>query len=256
VTSEIPKPWLPRNALEQGFARSVLADAVQAWSKEWFARETVRLDALTGFRGAPPPGPRCGQWRAQGALAICSNPAARTKLCALALGLGEPTQHLSPRESAILDALEQRMIDSLIERLITALAGGRSGVSGPAPAPRDGGVMATLAANDGAALFAIAIPFELMLAGAKMALSAQRRARAPLSAPGGRLRALAPTALRLEADLGAARLSVGELKDLEPGDVLTLDRAIVEGATLTLHERALARGHLIERDGALALSLE
>lgn len=56
-----------------------------------------------------------------------------------------------------------------------------------------------------------------------------------------RRQAIAPSPLRVEAVLGSAELSVDDLHNLEPGDVLVLDAPLTAPATL----RTFESGHLI-----------
>jgi flagellar motor switch protein FliN/FliY len=61
--------------------------------------------------------------------------------------------------------------------------------------------------------------------------------------------------VEVEAVVGHARLTVGELSALRPGATLALDAALNRPVALTLNDREIARGELVAVDGRFGVRL-
>lgn len=62
-------------------------------------------------------------------------------------------------------------------------------------------------------------------------------------------------AVEVEAIVGHARMTVGELTRLTPGATLPLDAALNRPVALRLNEREIARGELVAVDGKFGVRL-
>lgn len=61
----------------------------------------------------------------------------------------------------------------------------------------------------------------------------------------------APVTVR--AEIGAIRLSVAEVLELGPGDLLDLDHEVDMPVAITVNGQTVARGELVELDGGYAV---
>ncbi len=61
--------------------------------------------------------------------------------------------------------------------------------------------------------------------------------------------------VEVEAVIGHARMTVGELTRLVPGATLTLDAALDRPVALRLNDREIARGELVAVDGRFGVRL-
>lgn len=61
--------------------------------------------------------------------------------------------------------------------------------------------------------------------------------------------------VEVEAVIGDARMTVGELARLAPGTTLTLDAALNRPVALRLNQREIARGELVAVDGRFGVRL-
>ena len=68
--------------------------------------------------------------------------------------------------------------------------------------------------------------------------------------------AIGATEVQIEARLGRAEISLADLRGLRTGDILVLDTAIEQGASLSVAGQQIARASLTEVDGRHALSVQ
>lgn len=69
------------------------------------------------------------------------------------------------------------------------------------------------------------------------------------------LDAVHDVAVKVQAVLGRARMTVGELLDLAAGTVVELDRRVGEPVDIFVNDRLIARGEVVLIDGALGVTL-
>lgn len=77
--------------------------------------------------------------------------------------------------------------------------------------------------------------------------------RPPAGAAG--LDAVHDVAVKVQAVLGRARMTVGELLELAAGTVVELDRRVGEPVDIFVNDRLIARGEVVLIDGALGVTL-
>ena len=247
------RPWLPVAALDAPAVRRALGEAVESWSDRWFPG--ARL-AAAGFAvraaGAPLPAPA---WLSYGTAAALA--ADQLRLAGFALGTKPKGLVLSEVDRDIIGRFTTRILADLAGALDRAI--GRDPPAGETetltddPLP-DGGLAFTVADGTGAPVLHGAVPLAALVPFRKSLLEPARRPRPALARLG---RSIGATPVRLEARLGAAAVALGELAALAPGDVLILDRAIEQGASLALPQsgRCLARAAIAERGPEISLTL-
>lgn len=245
-----PKDWLPAEAVERD-AVSAAAEAVVAeWAAHWFARGEFRL-ASWGLASADrAPGEAGSRACGGGVEATCSTRAAM-RLAGLALDARAEATDLDERDRLLVSAVARQIVDDLAQRL--RRLGGREG---PPLETTSGTRLVVAAIAEGAdVLFSLAIPLPLLLGVCRRTLP---KPPAATRIEGERLDAVGRSAIRLEATLGTAVLSLAEAKGLAPGDILLLDRTLGDAADLTFAQSpgVVARGVLTETEGQLALVLQ
>jgi flagellar motor switch/type III secretory pathway protein FliN len=250
------KEWLPRDALDTAPVRQLVAGAVEAWSRKWFATGGL---AATGFE-AMHPGAACqaSGWRVYGSVvALAAGAPAMIPLAGLALG-AEPGR-------LVLSEVDRDIIGRFTTQIAADLALSLEGALGIDPSDRaddiavedalpDDGLLFTITNGAGAQVLEGAIPAAALVAFLKSTIPSARRPRSPISRLG---RAIGATPVQVEARLGATTLPLGDLADLAPGDVLMLDRSVAAGAGLALFgsERIFADGAIADREQGIALLL-
>ncbi|HEV2818518.1 MAG TPA: FliM/FliN family flagellar motor switch protein [Allosphingosinicella sp.] len=252
--SGVARDWLPVAALDAPAVRRALGDAVESWSDRWFpgARLTAAGFAARTRGGALP----ALAWRQYGTAAALAGDTLR--LAGLALGTRPEGLVLSEVDRDIIGRFATRILADLACALDRAI-----GRDPPADEPEtpagdplpDGGLAFAVADGAGAPVLHGAVPLAALVPFRKSLLGPGHRPRRPALARLGR--AVGVTPVRLEARLGAAAVALGELAALAPGDVLILDRAIGEGASLALpgSGRCLARAAIAERGAGISLTL-
>lgn len=248
------RDWLPAGALDTPAVRRAFEDAVAGWSKRWFPAARPAAAGFAAHRaGAPLP---ATSWHGYGtATALAADP---VRLAGLALGASPAGLVLSEVDRDILGRFAGRIAADLASALDQAIgrsppAEGESGVVVENPLP-DGGFLFAIAEGGGEPVVHAAVPPVAMVPFRKSLLRGARRPRPALARLG---RAAGATPVRIEAQLGAAVLALGDLAALAPGDVLILDRTIEQGAALALQRsrRPFARAAIAECGAALSLAL-
>lgn len=237
MTSESARAWLPDSAhgVEQG--RRAFDAIIAAWSSDWIeGQKAVIALARLAERGSPANDKALIADKGEVEVGI----SARAKrllfetICAVDLAEVE----LGEVEHKLIDALVQRALDDLAERLAGQ-------AEAAAHAPRDVQLGITLAGRE---LFGVRMTRALFAVRLKASLAkgaAQRRH--PLLR---RQRALGRLTIPLRAIVGRGSLSLSELHALGRGDILLLDQQADEGVALEVvgSGAALLFGRL-SRDG-------
>ena len=254
--------WLPIGIVMRDDVRFVVGAAVEQWSKVWFSRVRLRLGVVKpvapGMRGYGDE----GGWRAPGsAVAINSSPRATARLADWALDAGLEASRAGPTatDSRLLALFESRLIDDLALRVDRALGIVR-GSDNAAPAGDDplrgrGGGLFPICDESGSRLFWMAAPFEPLADLCRRSLAPRSARATPLIA---RRAALASQTVTIEASLGEVELTLNELQNLAPGDVLVLNRGLSDPIDIRRsgQNTVVARARMIQDEGHLALALE
>jgi flagellar motor switch/type III secretory pathway protein FliN len=259
VTSSV-REWLPLEIVGHTAVRAALADAVEAWSDHWFRRHRLTVGSIVAATAGSAARDGGWSWKRFGeAVAINLSANSPTPFAAWLLdGEGDPLL-TSAADRVILDDLETTMLADLATRIEQNLgmAGAmQDGVAEIAdPLGEDGGAVVGLKEASGAAVLRLAIPRPVMAGFVKT--KAPRR-RPAAHRPDPRVEALRATEVRLEACLGAAELSLADLQNLAPGDVLVLDTRLDGLAALTVEGGVspLAAARVANTDGRLSLTLQ
>jgi hypothetical protein len=247
------RDWLPSGAANCAAVRDLIQGAVASWAEQWFVRAEARA---TGFEARTGAAPGSG-WFAGGQVAVAPAGPGLPRLACLALGAPADRPVLSEADRDILDHLAKTIARDLGTALETALHLGKADRprrAGEEPMDGDGGLAFDVADSAGQILLRAAIPGHALVPVRKGAIKARRRRR-PVLAPLGR--SADATRVRVEARLGAVSLPLGEVARLSVGDVIVLDRRIVDGAELALGAcgRPLGRGEILPGETGLSLIL-
>lgn len=253
------RDWLPAGLAARSPVSTAAEAAVRDWSARWFARRSVRGETVAIAPGRADPDRRGDAWRAYcGVVALRASKPALARLTGAALDVDLDHAILTEPDRAVVRAFEQDLMTDLCAEVERAL-----GLPGEArPSPREvrdpyggvGGAEVVLADGIGSIGLSIALPLEAVLPLCKSVLPARRPRSEPLSPL---LASLATTKVTVEASLGEVTVSMAELQDLGPGDVLTLPTSLTAPAELRIagSEQVLGRGRLAEASGDRALQL-
>lgn len=227
------RQWLPPQIAERPVIRSTLDMAVSAWSERWFAGATVSVSRThqTGRRAVSG---EIVMVMGESAVRLKLVGEGRTRLAGLALDMVIERLELTESDRRLVEGVARDVMDDLLRTLHTALGlpcegEARSVPDGPIP---HGGLDVFLAEGAGPDLAVMTLPLSDLVAVRLAAMPAPRRPQTPLGALSD---AVAEAAVPLRARLGAARLSLGELRSLAVGDVVLLDQVIDEPLDLTDH---------------------
>jgi flagellar motor switch/type III secretory pathway protein FliN len=232
------RPWLPAGIAQRPEVRAELARVVDGWASAWFA--TACLSAADF--GRPQDG-GVGQ-----PLALAVGPGELLHLAALAADLTDAPEALTGADRTLLRGLGEAMVADLHRRIEDRLAIG-------APAPVGGESLEIRIGPRGARPTLIIAIAEAALVGlAKGLMSTPPAPRASLT---GIAQALTETSLTIEAILGEANLTFGDLRGLAVGDVLVLDTPLEGLLALSLSggDRAFATARLNPSDDHLTLTV-
>jgi hypothetical protein len=229
------KPWLPPGALAGGAVERVLAEAARRWSDHWFpGRAVFVLGGSQSLQPADPAFEEVGQrTRLLGEdLALLFGEGSRIAVAGLMLDSRIEARTLTPADRDVLHDLADRCLDDLGTHLAAAFGCPPWRDWRPADAaalPFDDAQVFALAVTGDAPLLRLAVSTELVVTLVKKASSPP--AAPPLRPLGV---GLARQEVVLSAMVGRSALTLQELAALAPGDVLVLDRAVGEPATLAV----------------------
>lgn len=235
--------WLPEDALVSASAQRALAELVEAWAREWFPGEPLRVLGQFACVAAPRSELRKLVWhRCNEGVAIGLPSAGATVLGALVLDVPMANGTRGDEDLKLLAALGKECLDGLKSRLAQLLGLGKADWH-LSDITREEGAVYRL--EIGSATRAITLQLEY---------SADRFARfvrATLPEVGAKepladgAAALARIPVALSARLGCCGLTLAELSGLTSGDVLVLDSVTEESLPLALDGTPLARGRCI-----------
>jgi hypothetical protein len=257
MSAEPPRLWLPAVALDCVRVRAAAGEAVDAWSRAWFAGTHAVAARFEASAGQAPD--RAAPWRLHGAgIALAASGADAVRLAGLALGADIERLVLSEADRDIVGRLSATVTADLARRLEAAFGLAPAETGEPSavedPFAGAGGIMFTATDGEGRPLLHAALSGAAIVPFVKGAIQMSKRRRPALA----RLsRAIGATGIRVEARLGSAALGLGELATLAVGDVLILDRTLDDGVALVLAPtaRPFARGDLDPQSETLSLTL-
>jgi flagellar motor switch/type III secretory pathway protein FliN len=238
-----PEIWMPQDSLRQERAVRPVGKLLGEWSTTWLAGQRCEI---TGGWGPPEEEGDArillrdsGQWLVLGGKGSIMQIA-----CAM---LGEPERtDFTPADLRLLRRVASEALDDLAERLEAALPK-HSGMAGRSD--ERWAVKVSLAGRP---------CFELSLdRGALSSLTRQTyRPEAAAMSLDPCSTALDQVAVHVAAHLGSSTLDLGQVANLEPGDVLLLDQVVEEPLVLIVADRKSSlRGALSQSDKALAVTL-
>lgn len=227
----VVRPWLPAGALGPLPMERALQPVVDRWAVRWFV--DCRVDASCRPEGRSAISPVERTIRKDGPASGFLGGSDKRALLELALGASLEGPPLGDGDHRLLDAFAFRIVEDLIVELDAAL---------DREASRDGDRLAMSLVARGSRIVQFELPVESVVGLVKGHIGR----RAPVRLPVSRDVALSATRVRIEALLGRARLVIGEIGDLAPGDVLVLDRPLDAKVDLRLAEagRIFAAGKL------------
>lgn len=248
--------WLPANAIEDDGVRGLIELAVSNWTTRWFGERalcavSIRFVRVDQAQDGDP-------WiRDRACVAVQRSRAMSRRLLELALDIG--------LEGLVLSSVDRRVTSQLAETIASDLAGEIEQSLGCGAAARSEPVVVTaplgglggllVAVSEGRdPLLSVAIPQAVAAVARKAAMG---RPGKPSGKLDGVKKALGPIAISLDATLGSANLSLADLRQLAPGDVVVLDTPLEGDGEIALShgQNRIASGRLSEVDGVLALTV-
>jgi hypothetical protein len=243
------REWLPLGAATSPRVRDALEGAVDLWSGKWFAAVRVSLASIEPRPLGAPSVPD-GWLLHAGTVAVPADGPDAIRLAGLALGADPEKLVLSEPDRDIIARLAATMCADLAATIAAALGQPIGGDAQPTatadPLERGPGLALRIDEANGRVLTRAVLPLSTLVSFIRTAVP---KGSAPaLARMDG---AIGRTATRLDIRLGETKLSLGELAQLTPGDVLVLDRTIEAGARVSLgaaERKPFARATL-EPDG-------
>jgi flagellar motor switch/type III secretory pathway protein FliN len=248
---------LPPGVAARDPVRSNVSAAVDDWSGRWFAKRRPRLSEFEAVAGAPR-SEDAGWLVFRAAIAVACNKSASSRLTNWALDAGPEPLEPTETDQELMASFRRQMLDDLLQTVEAALGITGSGPAAPTsvknPFWPTGGALATVSDDRGSPLLQLAIPSQAVMALCRMSLPARSPAGVPLSPMRG---ALNDEIINVEATLGAVELPLQDLRRLTPGDIVVLDRALIDPIDLSVCDsgEVIGRATLNEVDGRIALTL-
>ena len=242
------KPWLPATALHAEQLEERLGQAVDEWSRKWFARRPARL------KEAPPKDRSSGRaaraaavWQTlDEGLAFGVAADASSRIAAGLLDLAPEEKLAAPGDEAIVERMAEACLDDLRTRLcrLLGLAETVAWRRDPAGGPQAGDHVWEIEAGGQPPLVWLGAGPELLVRLAKMTVAV-----APETPDLRPLReGLARQPIRLCAFLGSCELTLSQVASLAPGDVLVLDSAVGEPLDLCIQPGDRSGRCTVEQD--------
>lgn len=244
-----PQSWLPANAIDTAAHALPMREAIAEWSAKWFANGSARLLGVEVVNGDGRPAGVALEL--EDGLVVTVPEPARDAIDALMFGDHHGVATTADR-AAIATATDKALADlrTRVAQLVglSTDAAWRSRLNDVSPI----GYCFRVGLGSASQPLAITIA-RTLLAGMIMA----RLRPAPTGAPLGAIDAgLAPHPITVSALLGTSHLAMGELTALCPGDVVVLDSALTDPATLVIdRQRQSAWCRIVAGDHHLDLIL-
>lgn len=258
--SSASRDWLPPGVAAHASVRASLTVAVEAWAEYWFARWRPTVGAIDTV-GSGALGQDSGRsWRRHGTSLCVNRPAGEAlSLTAWLVDAVWDPLLLNAAERLIIDELETVLLTDFCRRLEITLGVSATAPSAPEVLPDplgpDGGAVVEVKEGGGGLALRVAIPLAVLAAARKRALPARATPARPVES---RLAALGKTEVRAEVRLGSAQLSLEDLQNLAPGDVVVLNTKLDGLALLAIEDTAKPFAHcrISNTKGQLSMTLE
>lgn len=254
------QPWLPTAALARRAVGRAIDAAVDNWSAAWFGGHRLTAAVFRPVSGPNASRAEGGGWQVYGtSMALAIGEAAKTRLVGWALDGPMDMLALEGADAKVVARFGHLLLGDLARAVEAALGTAPDVLPTPRlvdhPFGRAGGVEVPLGEGQGGALLTLAIPGEAVLPLCRASLPPARPARTPLTRP---REAIGSTRVRLQATLGHASIGLADLRRLSEGDVLVLDRALDQGASLLAAglPEPVASAELGAADGRVTLALQ
>lgn len=244
----VAHPWLPAGAGASAQVRSALNELVSGWSRAWFPKANVRVRGEMTRIAEPTRVLNRAVCHSSGeGLAILLASKTEMRLGIATLDIAALSAHTSADEE-LLRHVGSSCLEDLKKRAVTAL-----GIASPQWSEHPNGHTATtptyrlaVAEDADAPLLHLELSAARLAAFVKRLLPAPPR-KSPLEPAAA---AMARVRLKLSALAGGCDITVSELRDLAPGDVLILDRAVNESMPIAINGHPVKRGQCTLEDRA------
>lgn len=253
------REWIPNEAVLCPAIHEKITQIIFEWESDWFfdCLYTVSHIKLGRIEGNE----KRGTWRTFCApVQLHCPPRASQILLERALDYSEQSM-VTPQsaiEKDVLKRFEAHLFTDLSERIARALIADPASfetLNSPKGGTGERALVATLSDGRGSDLLSIAIPSIALVPFVKRSLPprpATKLADVSLDS------LLGDRKIRLEALLGNARIRVGDLRDLTPGDVMVLDTRCDAGCEIrtVTSQRHIASAKPVEHENAATLIIE
>lgn len=247
------KTWLPTSAAAHDVIQARVSKAIADWSGDWLLHRPVRASSFIATKD----GERSDglTWEPYGsAVGVAMPRRAIDRLLGWILGAEIDRSAGTDADQRLLSSLTQRFLSDLAAKIedtlqVRSTPTSRTEVH-PSPLGRLGGLIVGLSDDRSDDLGSIAIPLEAFVETCITPRGASRgQGLDPMK------QGLNPIPMTITASLGRSRISVAQLSDLSPGDVVVLDTLLDKGAALNLSGRAFARADVARNQGELTLTV-
>ncbi len=259
--SDAPRRWQPVGPTLLQETEAVLNAQLRRLSATWLTEGSFMIADLKPLSPRQVSDIAGHDWRLHNSgMATRFLPTAKGRLINRALDLADSGSQRSHADTQLMDRFHERMVEDLL-RILTSGFAAKTTAADIKASPRfdaGGGVRGWIKDSTGAQYGEVAIPVGLILAASKAGPDTQKSNPKRLSdALIPRRTAWGTSLLSLEACLGSAQISYGELQSLAPGDVLVLDRSLDQLIALTLKgsTEAVATGSLCRSGNLVALHI-
>lgn len=238
----VARTWLPSLSQVPPRLQAGFADAVAGWSAHWFADAPTPMGAFRKCRTVSPSG-TAFDWRGSddGLSVGCADDAAVQTGARM---IDVPARDRSDPDRRLLEQIGTACLDDLRDRV------GKVAGTARADSWRQG-----VAAPDWTASVGDAVA--IGLSDTLVATLAARTLPSAVPPPLGSGReALAQIAIEVSAAVGRAELTVADLRALEIGDVVVLDRRVEDPVPIAIDRRPIDRGRARVRADAPHTTLE
>jgi len=243
--------WLPDEALHGGAVKRTLREIARRWSERWFARQLVGLCEHSHRFGDRQPSAEseAAALVHDDGMIVTISAAGRSTLAGLILDIATGEMKLNPADRFVLDGLADDCIRNLCSDM--ALAFGLKAETGwrqldTAQMPDREDQIYHLGTGAPESLIEVRIA-------PSVAVALIKASGPPAPNPSELLDlglALARQQVRVSAYLGRCRLTLGELSELAPGDVVVLDRDLGQPLPLAVEGKVTSSACTAERENS------
>lgn len=235
--SEDAKIWLPKESLFDGKLSVAIESIIRAWAANWFVAEnrSFSFSYSGNSQHTSEHGLGAGWSCGSAGLCLALSDAGRRQIASRILGVDILKHHLTTRDSLMIGKLVLPVVDDLIKRFSKFLAI-------PPITERLSALAFADKVRESYERFSIKFEFlgnsiELYIK-THCAMSARRTLTKPLSPTpelSSRWLAVKSQNIGIGARVGTAKLGYAELCELSVGDVIVLDKRLIDGLDITIN---------------------